>query len=100
MPLVQGRSPSVRSAEIAELEDHVGFGIGNTPEMRSLINESWHYITAGGAPDQLYAYRTDAAEERNLAETPAGIEAIAHLTAELRATTSPEPYRLRPKPLQ
>jgi arylsulfatase A-like enzyme len=98
LPLMQGRESKPRTAVVAELEDHVGFGGGSTPESRSIVDESWHFITGGGRPDQVYQYRTDRDENHNLAETSAGRDAAMRLKSELLRKTSPLPYVLRPKP--
>lgn len=38
--------------------------------MRSLVDAQWHYIRNGDGIEELYAYRVDPEERRNLADTP------------------------------
>jgi arylsulfatase A-like enzyme len=96
LPLMKGDESKPRTAVVSELEDHFGFAGATTRESRSLIDESWHYMTGNDRPDQVYRYRIDPAENHNLAETPSGRDAVARLGAELRSRTSPLPYVLRP----
>jgi arylsulfatase A-like enzyme len=78
---------------VAELEQHSGVAIFAAPETRAIFDDTHHYITADGAPDELYAYKLDPSETNNLAS--AATQVLARLRAELRRTTSHARYGVR-----
>jgi arylsulfatase A-like enzyme len=95
-PLASGESESGASPIVLELEEHLDVMRDiESPEIRALVDDSYHYITSGGATDQLYAYRVDKEETNDLARTRTGEEAVERLRAELKRVTSPAPYRMR-----
>jgi arylsulfatase A-like enzyme len=63
------------SALVAEVERHVRPG-PTTPlrfgPMRAVFDDEFHYIRRGDGHEELYAYRIDTAEERDLKGTPEG----------------------------
>ncbi|MFN2432714.1 MAG: sulfatase [Gemmatimonadota bacterium] len=84
----------------------VSRGINTPPEepvsrgdMRALFAEGLHYIVNGDGREELYEYRVDPAEERDLAASAGSAEALARLRARLRGITAgPAPHGDRSAP--
>jgi arylsulfatase A-like enzyme len=51
--------------------------------LRSLVTDRWHLILSESGHAELYAWREDRDEARNLADTPAGRQTIRELTQDL-----------------
>jgi arylsulfatase A-like enzyme len=49
--------------------------------MRAILDGQFHYIRRGDGLEELYAYRIDKAETRNLSDTPEGQRELARLRA-------------------
>jgi arylsulfatase A-like enzyme len=49
--------------------------------MRSIQDERFHYILRGDGEEELYAYRDDREEVRNLADAPQARQELARLRA-------------------
>jgi arylsulfatase A-like enzyme len=87
--LVTGAGRTLGSPVVAELEEHVGVdNEQDTPEIRAVFDDSFHYIVSGRKREQLYAYRTDQREMIDLAATPRGAEALQRLRALLFRASS------------
>ena len=96
-PLLSGAGGVALSPVISELEEHRNvLGSLNTPELRSLMNDSLHYIVDANGAEQLYAYRTDRGEANNLARDSSHAAALSSMRQELRRSSGSAPYRLRP----
>jgi arylsulfatase A-like enzyme len=96
--LLTGEQHTAGSPIIGELESRPRFGEDEqVSEMRTLVDDSLHYIENDGSAAQLYRYRLDVFEATNLAETPEGAAAVERYRAELRRVTSRVPYRLDSK---
>ncbi|HEX9563164.1 MAG TPA: sulfatase-like hydrolase/transferase [Gemmatimonadaceae bacterium] len=59
-------------SETQKLRDFIGLGPAGKGPMHGLVDDRYHYIRNADGIEELYDYRTDRAEEVNLAQTPDG----------------------------
>ena len=57
-------------------------------DLQSLVSDQWHLIVSKSGHTELYAWREDRAETKNLAETPEGRKVVEELKQRLAAARS------------